>query len=176
MNKNTKKIVIVIVVVALLVAAYIYRDKIKALFAGKKKDSDSVEQKFAAATAANDTATATTVTPADTTASASPSAPNANAGSNSAGNGVSYSNSARTITIDGVTYGFASVSQVKTMQTNLMQGLTAYATNTGNSNAKILAQAMKSAGGADGVIGKATAAAFAFAARNLPTSVSSYKK
>lgn len=175
MNKNTKKIVIVIVVVALLVAAYIYRDKIKALFAGKKKDSDSVEQKFAAATAANDTATATTVTPADTTASASP-APSANAGSTSAGNGVSYSNSARTITIDGVTYGFASVSQVKTMQTNLMQGLAAYATNTGNSNAKILAQAMKSAGGADGVIGKATAAAFAFAARNLPTSVSSYKK
>ena len=175
MNKNTKKIIIVIVVVALLVAAYIYRDKIKALFAGKKKDSDSVEQKFAAATAANDTATATTVTPADTTASASP-ASNANGGSNSAGNGVSYSNSARTITIDGLTYGFASASQVKTMQTNLMQGLTAYATNTGNSNAKILAQAMKSAGGADGVIGQKTAAAFAFAARNLPTSVSSYKK
>ena len=50
---KTKTLVIIIVVIALAIAVYMFRDKI---FGKKKSDSDdSVEQKFADATAANDT-------------------------------------------------------------------------------------------------------------------------
>lgn len=54
MKMKTKTLIIIIVVIALAIAVYMFRDKI---FGGKKKsDSDeSVEQKFADATAANDT-------------------------------------------------------------------------------------------------------------------------
>ena len=53
MKMKTKTLVIIIVVIALAIAVYMFRDKI---FGKKKSDSDdSVEQKFADATAANDT-------------------------------------------------------------------------------------------------------------------------
>lgn len=53
MKIKTKTLVIIIVVIALAIAVYMFRDKI---FGKKKSDSDdSVEQKFADATAANDT-------------------------------------------------------------------------------------------------------------------------
>lgn len=73
MKMKTKTLVIIIVVIALAIAVYMFRDKI---FGKKKSDSDeSVEQKFADATAANDTVpayvapaapstTTTTTTPA----------------------------------------------------------------------------------------------------------------
>ena len=53
MKIKTKWIVVIIVVITLAVAIYMFRDKI---FGKKKSDSeDSVEQKFADTTAANDT-------------------------------------------------------------------------------------------------------------------------
>lgn len=53
MKMKTKTLVIIIVVIALAIAVYMFRDKI---FGKKKAESeDSVEQKFADATAANDT-------------------------------------------------------------------------------------------------------------------------
>ena len=70
---KTKTLVIIIVVIALAIAVYMFRDKI---FGKKKSETDdSVEQKFADATAVNDTVpayvapaapstTTTTTTPA----------------------------------------------------------------------------------------------------------------
>ncbi|MBQ1653130.1 MAG: peptidoglycan-binding protein [Bacteroidales bacterium] len=62
---KTKTLVIIIVVIALAIAVYMFRDKI---FGKKKSDSDeSVEQKFADATAANDTVPAYVAPTAPTT-------------------------------------------------------------------------------------------------------------
>ena len=73
MKMKTKTLVIIIVVIALAIAVYMFRDKI---FGKKKSETDdSVEQKFADATAVNDTVpayvapaapstTTTTTTPA----------------------------------------------------------------------------------------------------------------
>lgn len=70
MKMKTKTLVIIIVVIALAIAVYMFRDKI---FGKKKSDSDdSVEQKFADATAANNTVPAyvAPTAPATTTTTA----------------------------------------------------------------------------------------------------------
>ncbi len=65
MKMKTKTLVIIIVVIALAIAVYMFRDKI---FGKKKAESeDSVEQKFADATAANDTVPAYVAPTAPTT-------------------------------------------------------------------------------------------------------------
>lgn len=69
---KTKTLVIIIVVIALAIAVYMFRDKI---FGKKKSDSDdSVEQKFADATVANDTVPAyvAPTAPSTTTTTSAP--------------------------------------------------------------------------------------------------------
>lgn len=72
MKMKTKTLVIIIVVIALAIAVYMFRDKI---FGKKKSDSDdSVEQKFADATVANDTVPAyvAPTAPSTTTTTSAP--------------------------------------------------------------------------------------------------------
>ncbi len=72
MKMKTKTLVIIIVVIALAIAVYMFRDKI---FGKKKSDSDnSLEQKFADATAANDTVPAyiAPTAPSTTTTTSAP--------------------------------------------------------------------------------------------------------
>ena len=72
MKMKTKTLVIIIVVIALAIAVYMFRDKI---FGKKKSETDdSVEQKFADATAANDTVPAyvAPTAPATTTTTSAP--------------------------------------------------------------------------------------------------------
>ena len=69
---KTKTLVIIIVVIALAIAVYMFRDKI---FGKKKSETDdSVEQKFADATAANDTVPAyvAPTAPSTTTTTSAP--------------------------------------------------------------------------------------------------------
>lgn len=198
MKIKTKWIVVIIVVITLAVAAYMFRDKIKALFS--KKD----EAKNASADTPDNGYTAPADTTAATTTATSSYTPSASSGSSAmgtAGTNVTYSNAARTITVDGTTYSFSSKEDVRKMQNNLLNALSNLAAgtpsiSTGNpfavlnaliSNGSVsdtatraiyrtLYNNMMNAGGADGIIGKRTAEAFAVAARKLPNIVSQYKK
>lgn len=76
MKMKTKTLVIIIVVIVLAIAVYMFRDKI---FGKKKSESDeSVEQKFADATAANDTVPAYIAPTAPSTTTTTTTAPASN--------------------------------------------------------------------------------------------------
>lgn len=97
--------------------------------------------------------------------------------------GVSYDANERSITVNGQKYQFPSREKVKEVQRNLIEGFEGLAKNNSNLGDKAkylgLVQAMKVATrdktGIDGVIGKATAAAFAKAAELMPSVVQTFK-
>lgn len=107
----------------------------------------------------------------------------ANIGSVFAGNTVSFDANERSITVDGQKYIIPSRDRVKDVQRNLIEGFESYAENAGNTADKLkylgLARAMQAATkdgtGVDGIIGKATANAFAAAAKLMPSVVKVFK-
>lgn len=107
----------------------------------------------------------------------------ANIGSVFSGNTVTFDANERSITVEGQKYIIPSRDRVKDVQRNLIEGFESYAKNAGNTADKLkylgLAKAMKAAtrdgSGIDGVIGKATANAFAEAAKLMPSVVKVFK-
>lgn len=95
---------------------------------------------------------------------------------------VSYNSNERSITVDGQKYVIPSRDKVKEVQRNLIEGLEYAAKNNSavvGSVYKYYADAMKKSTkdgtGIDGIIGKATANAFAITVKLMPSAVKVYK-
>ena len=126
--------------------------------------------------------TADTVAPS---APAASSAPAANSGSSDTNvtDSVSYNTNERSITVDGQKYVIPSKEKVKDVQRNLIEGFASLAQNDGSiakrASYLALVEAMKKSTkdgtGIDGIIGKATANAFAVAVKLMPSAVKVYK-
>lgn len=107
----------------------------------------------------------------------------ANIGKVFSGDSVTFDANERSITVSGQKYIIPSRERVKDVQRNLIEGFESYAENAGSTADKLkylgLAKAMKAAtkdgSGIDGVIGKATANAFAEAAKLMPSVVKVFK-
>lgn len=97
----------------------------------------------------------------------------------SGGENLTYDSNERSITVNGTKYVFPSRAKVKEVQQNLIEGFTSLAENTSDALKKAeyngLVAAIKAAGGVDGLVGKATAKAFAKAAELMPSVVKVYK-
>lgn len=97
--------------------------------------------------------------------------------------GVTFDANERSITVDGQKYVIPSRQRVKEVQRSLIEGFESYAdlagTPTGKEKYLQLAADMKRASkdgtGVDGVIGRATANAFAVAAKLMPSVVNVFK-
>ncbi len=94
---------------------------------------------------------------------------------------VSYSSSERSITVDGQKYVIPR-DKVKEVQSNLIKGLENAAKNNSaavggvyKDYADAMKRSTKDGTGIDGIIGKATANAFAIAVKLLPSAVKMYK-